>query len=114
MAEFYLQTHIFLSTKWKEILLPAQEIENTCIQSCDSNILCEENCRRPIKELMLLAEEKQELYVRKGVEYCKSQCWNAADLSKCCKKCVSEYSIVLNDYKNSLIDHYKSTRFYNT
>ena len=114
MAEFYLQTHLFLDFKWKELMDSAYEKENLCISKCNLNEVCEERCKRPALELSSLAREKQELYVKKGVEYCKSECWDAVDLPKCCKRCVGEYSVVINDFKNSLIDQYKSTSFYNT
>lgn len=114
MAEFYLQTHLFLNTEWKELMTKAKVIETECIGKCDSNKFCEENCKRPVNELSALAIEKQELYVKKGVEFCKSRCLGKFDLRMCTKKCVTDYSPLFNDFKSSLIDHYKSTRFYNT
>ena len=114
MAEFYLQTHLFLDFKWKELMQEVQLKETECVKTCGLSEPCKNNCKRPLIELSTLAREKEEFYVRKGVEYCKSECWEATDLARCCDRCVNDYSVLINDFKNSLIDHYKSTTFYNT
>jgi hypothetical protein len=113
MAELYLDTQHFLNHQWKDLLETAAEKEKKCLRVCENDVVCQEKCRRTIKELNRIAKEKQELYVRKGVEYCKSECWNTKDIKQCSERCLSEYSVLLNEFKSSLLHHFQTSSFYN-
>lgn len=114
MAEFYLQTQSFLQGEWKAKIEILQEKSQVCVEKCEGNQECQNLCRKGLKDLEKLAEDKESIYVRKGVEYCKSECWEAKDLSKCSERCVSEYTVLLKEFRQVLLDRYSRTRVYNS
>ena len=91
----------------------AEDKVNHCILLCNKNETCENLCRKPIEELNQFAKNKTNIYVTKGVEYCKSECWEAKDISQCSDRCVNDYSVLAEEFKDVLKAHYDSTKFYN-
>ena len=113
MAEFYLQTRGFLEGEWKEMMGKGLGRVERCREECKGNEECLEMCGRGVVELEKLARDKEEIYVRKGVEYCKAECWEARDLGECSQRCVKDYSVLYKEFRQVLVDRYNSTRFYN-
>jgi hypothetical protein len=113
MAEFYLQTHSFLEYEWETLLQKASKQVNECIVRCDTDLACQSLCKKSLEDIKNFAENKENLYVKKGVEYCKTQCWDSKNLEECSQRCVKEYSVLLKDFKDSLLEHYYSAKIYN-
>ena len=95
------------------MLNEAQAKVNLCIKECNSNDACENTCNKPLLELRDLANKKEDIYVRKGVEYCKSECWESKDLTECSERCTKDYSSLYPEFKKSLVAHFNTTKFYN-
>lgn len=114
MAELYLETQYFLNTKWQEMLKEVKEKEKSCFGKCGNDEVCQDRCKRTLIDLNRIAKEKQEIYVSKGVEYCKSECWNTKDIQDCSQRCLKDYSVLLNEFQSSLINHLRTSSFYNT
>lgn len=113
MAEFYFDTEVFLrGDEWSGPYKTLQDhVLNCMVVVCkDTNIDCQNNCKKPIEEINDFVKRKQDLYVKKGVEYCKHECWEAKNLTECSDRCVKEYGSLYRDFKQALIERLKSTR----
>ncbi|OMJ89405.1 hypothetical protein SteCoe_8402 [Stentor coeruleus] len=113
MAEFYLQTRSFFELEWKKNYSQAIQKVASCKTHCKMSEECNNKCDKPLQDLKIFIENKETLYVKKGVEYCKSECWEAKDLHACSERCVKDYGILIKDFKSTIEDYYGSLKFYN-
>jgi len=102
MAELHFDTEVFLNSEsWQTKLKALQTKKNVCIENCTDSE-CKKECSRDLDSLQEYVKNKQNLYVKKGVEYCKLECWESQDLPKCSQRCLQEYSALLEDFQKAL------------
>lgn len=111
MAEFYLDVARFLcSEQWTGELRGAQLKVSLCKGQCETE-QCVEACEQPMLELQQFVKKKSDLYVKKGVEYCKHECWEAKNIGDCSRRCVKEYSELAQDFEEVLTGRLAATHF---
>ncbi|CAG9328757.1 unnamed protein product [Blepharisma stoltei] len=113
MAEFYFDTEVFLrSPEWTIPYMNLKNNAENCIKArCkDGELECEKSCKSSLDTLDEIVKRKQEFYIKKGVEYCKHDCWDANNLADCTQRCIKEYNTLFSDFRDTLLDRLNSTK----
>ena len=112
MADFVLDIERFFHSKdWKELWTQAQVRVQSCQSHCKT-AECSHSCAQPLVDLNQFIERKKEVYVKKGVEYCKRECWESKQVSECADRCVKEYSTLFEDFRTALLERLAATKFH--
>lgn len=114
MTEFKWQTERWqASSQWQSVLSSLhQRVQKCQIARCTTNSPeCISQCAQPLQELQQFVEQRTALYAQQGAKYCKTECWEAADLSACAHKCVQEYTLLFEDLKAAIVQRAEGTRF---
>jgi hypothetical protein len=113
MAEFELDVaRFFQSSEWLGAMQSVESKMSACISSCkDSDTSCQASCQVPYKCLQKSIQYKKDLYIRRGISFCKHQCWDSKEITPCVSACVKDYSALLKDFEEAVLKKVSAVNF---
>jgi len=113
MAEFELDVaRFFKSSEWVAAMQSVESQMSACISSCKAlDTSCQSSCQVSYKSLQKTIEYKKDLYIRRGISFCKHQCWDSKEIPPCVSACVKDYSALLKDFQEAVLKKVSAVNF---